>query len=63
MKVRVYEVRVDVKANINGKDVWRVGNTGIIARGLTGLDKVMRRINRQYQVTDYMIVVKHRSDL
>lgn len=63
MKTKVYEVRVDVKANINNKDVWRVGNIGIIARGLTGLDKVMRKINRQYQVTDYMIIVKHRSDL
>ena len=63
MKAKVYEVCVDVKANINDKDVWRVGNIGIIARGLTGLDKVMKSINRQYQATDYMIIVKHRSDL
>ena len=63
MRANVYEVRVDVKANINGKDVWRVGNIVIIARGLTSLDKVIRKINRQYQITDYMIIVKHRSDL
>lgn len=63
MKARVYEVRVDIKAHINGKDVWRVANIGIIARGLTGLDDVIKRINRQYQATDYMIAVKHREDL
>lgn len=63
MKPRVYELRVDIKAHINGKDVWRVGNVGIIARGLTGLNNIIKRINRQYQVTDYMIVIKHREDL